>query len=197
MFASLIVLFSVLLVSVLCAENIGDSLTETFGHEKSLPLTVTDAIAGGWVPVGSGECNKNLGILYSRGKSGSSGASEDHPLALYYTAAGQIAGMQTTVFGSSKDSGNAASDQLVKQGYWKPSTTANATWSIDVSFREPSLMCSGSSSDLTVGDRVIINQDTISVVIPLTAGDATARSFTAGSCIKVLYLKATQQFLFS
>lgn len=57
---------------------------------------------------------------------------------------------------------------------------------MDVSFRAPEDMCSTTSrSEEVMGDRVVINQDTIRQSIPLTVKDAIEQNWTAGSCMAV------------
>jgi len=160
-----------------CASaSLGDGLWRTFVHQTKLPLTSEDAENQGWVPVSS--CDSDLGILYAQDKSG---PSEKHPLGLRFTSGGQVAGVQTTVFGSNKQ-GNAAPQHLVDLGYWR-ATNATETWSIDVSFRDSALMCDGSTSADLTGDRVVINQDTLKQSIPLSAKQAQSEKWTAGSCM--------------
>lgn len=59
---------------------------------------------------------------------------------------------------------------------------------MDVSFRSPEDMCSKTSrSEELIGDRVVINQDTIKHNIPLTASSAMQDNWTCGSCIEVFF----------
>ena len=172
----------------------------TFGHQTELPVTSAKAIAEKWVAVS--KCDNNLGVLYTKDASG---PTEKHPLALRYTASGQLAGwnsfnfirfdlksflihslgVQATVFGSNSF-GDAAQKNLIDRGFWKPTANATKAWHMDVSFRAPETMCSSSTTlDELVGDRVVINQDTIKRSIPLTVKDAVAQSWTSGSCMAV------------
>eukprot|EP01031_Cornospumella_fuschlensis_P030228 gene30228-36531_t len=176
MFFSLLVLFSVLF-QVYCLSDIGDSLWKTFVHTRELPTTVEGAKDAGFKQVAP--CNANLGILYAQD---SSGATEDHPLSLYFTSGGQIAGVQATVFGSS-DFGNSAPDQLVTLGYWKPQAD-NTSWAASVSFRSPDMMCSGAKDSLVVGDRAVVNQDGVALALPLSEDQAVANKYDYGSCMK-------------
>lgn len=57
---------------------------------------------------------------------------------------------------------------------------------MDVSFRAPEDMCSTTSrSEEVMGDRVVINQDTIRQSIPLTVKEAVEQKWTPGSCMAV------------
>ncbi len=159
-------------------KGLGDGLWRTFAHQTALPLTAAAATADNWVAVTS--CNPNLGILYAQDKEG---PSEKHPLGLYFNAAGQLSGVQTTVFGTDKKAGPAAQQNLVDLGYWKPTANANETWHMDVSFRAPASMCATTGDTFLTGDRVVINQDTIKQSIPLTAQQARDELWTAGSCM--------------
>ena len=120
-------------------------------------------------------------MLFAQDKKG---ISDDHPLGIYFTSVGQIAGVRTSITGNTKEIGNAAPENLVQLGFWK-ALPSNQTWVVDVSFREPSAMCSGVKSDMTLGDRVVINQDTIAYSMPLTAKDAGEKKWDAGSCMTV------------
>lgn len=166
------------LAAITDAADLGDGLWRTFGHQTELPVTSAKAIADKWVAVSS--CDQNLGVLYTKDKSG---PTEKHPLGLRFTASGQLAGVQATVFGSNRF-GDAAQKNLIDRGFWKPTANATKTWHMDVSFRAPELMCStATTADELVGDRVVINQDTIKRSIPLTVKQAVAESWTAGSCM--------------
>jgi hypothetical protein len=158
--------------------GLGDGLWRTFGHQTALPLTVDEALAQKWNAIS--KCEPDLGILYTQDRNG---PSEAHPLGLRFTASGKIAGVQATVFGSNKF-GDAAQKNLINKGYWKPTANATKTWHIDVSFRAPEDMCSMTTrSEELLGDRVVINQDSIKQKIPLTAKEAVAQNWTPGSCM--------------
>lgn len=127
------------LAAVTDAGDIGDGLWRTFGHQTELPITTAEAIAQKWVAVTN--CETNLGILYTKDKSG---PTEKHPLGLRFTASGKIAGVQATVFGDNRF-GDAAQKNLIDLGYWKKTGNATKTWHMDVSFRAPEDMCSTTS----------------------------------------------------
>lgn len=146
MIAKLAFLVAALIPAAAAAGDIGDSLWETFVHTRQLPTTADAATKAGFQAVGS--CAASLGVLYAQSKDG---ATEDHPLGLYFTSGGQIAGVQATVFGSTKEMGKAAPEQLIAMGYWRPRAD-NSSWSVSVSFRAPADMCSGAASDLVMGE---------------------------------------------
>lgn len=158
--------------------GLGDGLWRTFGHQTALPLTTKEALDERWVAVSG--CEPDLGILYAQDKSG---PSEKHPLGLRFTSSGKIAGVQATVFGSNRF-GDAAQLNLIEKGYWKQTANATKTWHMDISFRSSEEMCSQTSkSEDLLGDRVVINQDTIKQEIPLTVKDAVSQNWTPGSCM--------------
>jgi len=163
---------------VMSSISLGDGLWRTFGHQTALPTTAEEAESQGWVAISG--CDNYLGILYTQDNSG---PTEEHPLGLRYTASGAVAGVQATIFGSSKF-GNAAPDNLVELGYWKVNN-GTESWRMDISFRSSSDMCSDGVPSSLLGDRVVINQDTIAQSIPLTAKDAQERLWTPGSCMTV------------
>jgi hypothetical protein len=78
---------------IVAASSNFDGLWRTFGHQKALPLTVDEATQQGWNKI-SQSCDENLGILYTQDPSG---PTQSHPLGVYFTSAGQVAGVQTTV----------------------------------------------------------------------------------------------------
>lgn len=171
-------LLSLTVVDAATPAGLGDGLWRTFGHQTELPLTTKEALNEKWVAVSG--CEPHLGILYAQDKSG---PSEKHPLGLRFTSSGNIAGVQATIFGSNRF-GDAAQQNLIDKGYWKRTPNATETWHMDISFRDSEDMCSGvSRSEELLGDRVVINQDTIKQAIPLTVKDAVAQKWTPGSCM--------------
>ena len=156
--------------------SIGDAFTRTYAHGTPLPLTVDQALSEGWVSKTT--CDDNKGILYGHDEKS---PSEEHPLGLYFTASGVLAGAQVTIYGSNKEVGNAAPDELVKKGFWI-ADPADEQWHMDVSFRSPSEMCGESSSSEILGDRLIINQGSLDYSVPVIAGEAHKASWTEGSC---------------
>jgi len=166
----------ILFVSVSSSFN---GLWRTFGHETALATDVSTAKSEGYTTTGS--CNANLGILYCKPDTRSNPFT-DHPLCLYFTSGGQIAGIRQRVSGSNKEVGNAAPTNLVNKGYWK--VLSADSWAIDISFRSSQQMCSGQVYSSKIGDQAVINQDTIKVAIPITALQARAANYTRGSCMK-------------
>eukprot|EP00656_Telonema_subtile_P029181 TRINITY_DN3223_c0_g1_i1.p1 TRINITY_DN3223_c0_g1~~TRINITY_DN3223_c0_g1_i1.p1 ORF type:complete len:461 (+),score=105.33 TRINITY_DN3223_c0_g1_i1:115-1497(+) len=122
-----------------------------------------------------GSCDPSLGYLWVP----TDGISSTDPLSLYYTEGGQIAGMRIDVWGT-----DAAMGKQVSQGYYIADATEH--WYMSVSFRDTADMCSGDVGNETIGDRLVINQDTIAKSVPLTAGDAEAAGFMPGSCMKTM-----------
>lgn len=142
-----------------------------------------EAVASGWVAVSG--CQAGLGILYAKEITGPSPAS---PLALRFTEYGQVTGVQVSVFGSNSI-GNAAQDRLVDDGFWRTSAfnSSGGAWAIDVSFRDEDDMCSDEELLEPLGDRLVVNQDSIAWSVPLTRDGAEAAMFTSGSCMDVSY----------
>jgi hypothetical protein len=156
--------------------SVGNALIRTYGHGTDLPMSVNEAVSQGWVA--KTVCDKNLGILYGHDDKS---PSEEHPLGLYFTASGGLAGAQVTIYGSNKEVGNAAPDALVEKGFWV-ADAADKQWHMDVSFRSSSEMCGAESSSELLGDRLVINQGTLDYSVPLVAGEAREGSWTEGSC---------------
>jgi hypothetical protein len=89
--------------NVTAGSSISKSLIRTYLHDTQLPVTATAAIAQGWIPVDN--CDANLGFLYT---NQGDAPYEDHPLGLYFTATGKLAGAQVTIYRSNKEVGDAA-----------------------------------------------------------------------------------------
>merc|ERR1712194_277168 len=160
-------------------------LTNKRGNSRAHPLTVADAGAQGWTSAGPG-CDPNLGVEYLP----EGGISRDAPLSVYFTPAGQIAGLKMTVYGSGPDFGTSAFQgigalgEMVNQHYYIPvEGGAETSWEISVSFRDPTAMCSTDATAGDIGDRLVINQHTIAVSVPMTAGQADGDNYQPGSCM--------------
>jgi hypothetical protein len=164
-------------MNVTSGHSIGNSLIRTYAHGTQLPLIAADAVADGWLKAEN--CNEHLGFLYT---NQGDAPSEEHPLGLYFTATGKLAGVQVTIYGENKDVGDAAQPALVEKGFWKVNDGMEKTWHMDVSFRSPAEMCGDTSSDEILGDRLVVNQDTISYALPTVAGEARSNNWTEGSC---------------
>eukprot|EP00656_Telonema_subtile_P030967 TRINITY_DN3392_c0_g1_i3.p1 TRINITY_DN3392_c0_g1~~TRINITY_DN3392_c0_g1_i3.p1 ORF type:complete len:433 (+),score=92.46 TRINITY_DN3392_c0_g1_i3:36-1334(+) len=119
-----------------------------------------------------GGCDPKLGYLWEP----TGGASLTKPLSLYYTSGGQIAGLRLDIWGA-----DAAQGLQIANGYYIKDGTDH--WHLSMSFRAVSEMCSGATSSETVGDRLIINQDTIAKSVPMTSSEALAANFMPGSCM--------------
>jgi len=169
----------------LCYEtmNIGDGLWRTFnkalnGDAPPLPLTAEEASSQGWQPVTS-SCDPNLGIQYTQN---SNKPEKSTPLSVYYTAGGQVAGVGVNVYES-----GAAPDNLVSLGFWIPVSGSKNEWMLSVSFRPYEEMCNSSfTSDMVLGDRLVINQGSLNYSLPLTAAEAYCGDWTYGSCMTTM-----------
>ena len=153
-------------------DTLGSSMTLTNGNPRAHPITVAEAEAQGWTSAETG-CEEDLGVEYLP----KGGISKDAPLSVFFTPAGQITGLKMTVYGSDPDfghkpfEGTGAVGEMVDQGYYIPVEGEEKSWELFVSFRSAADVC---SEDLLtdIGDRVVINQHTIAVSVPMTAGDA-------------------------
>jgi len=150
--------------------SIGDRLLRDYTVYDSIPITATEAKSEGWTIQGTCDPNRGYKASFS-----ASGPTESNPIALFFTAAGQVAGIGVNVYGQVKQS-------LVNQGYFEVVDAANQIYFIAVSFRNASMMCSGAQSNDTLGDTLIINAGKLSRPIPLTEKDTTMGNWTRGSC---------------
>jgi len=121
-------------------------------------------------------CDPYLGYRYAY-KDTAPGKST--PLTIYYTSAGQVAGLGVDVFGE-----GSAPQQLIDMGYWIP--VSRNQWTINVSFREPGYMCTNQTAPETIGDRIVINQGTTNQSVPIDASSAYCENWTYGSCMKTM-----------
>ena len=118
------------------SSGLGDGLWRTFGTDERMPLTSQAAEAQGWKRM-SPACDAQQGFRFAQG---SAQPGTKTPLTLYYTASGQIAGAGVDIFGE-----GAAPENLVAGGFWVPVPGALNQWTISVSFRSSSAMCSRGS----------------------------------------------------
>jgi len=162
-------LFLTFLISQVFSASIGDRLIRTYTVYQDLPQNITNAQSLGWLQ--SSTCDPYLGIPFN---FQASAPSVDYPLTLYFTAAGQLAGAAVEVFGS-------VEQNLLSKGFFQ--TTANSDqWHISISFRAPSAMCSGITTPGSIGDRLVINANTIAYPLPTTEQSAISGKWHKGSC---------------
>jgi hypothetical protein len=119
------------------------------------------------------ECDPQLGYLWTA----PGGPSLARPLSLYYNQAGQIAGLRVDIFGAS-----AAQGRMIEDGYYI--SAGSDHWFLSVSFRSPEEMCTEQMSSEQIGDRLVVNQDSIAKSIPMTSSEAEAEGFMPGSCMQ-------------
>jgi len=149
-------------------QGIGDRIERTYLVYKPLPLTTQDAVAGGWKVMNS-TCDPNAGIAYAYGGV----VNGPNPLVLYYTASGNISAIGVNAWGSL--------EKTLIGNFW---LTNGDHYTMTVSFRSPSVICSSSyQANETIGDRVIINQGPINFTIPLNHLDAAKQQWYPGGCI--------------
>mmetsp|Transcript_10373 Transcript_10373/g.29132 ORF Transcript_10373/g.29132 Transcript_10373/m.29132 type:complete len:328 (-) Transcript_10373:102-1085(-) len=158
--------------------DLGNGLFRTFnlallGVEAGIPTDVQTAVAGGWAEVGSGRaCDPYRGFRYA--PSGSV-APLSGPLSVWFTAGGQVSGLSVNVFGVQ------APDYLVERGLWER-TSESDEWTLSVAFRDSEGMCDPDYvyGEL-LGDRLVVNPDTVAVSLPTTEEDAICEGWIEGS----------------
>ena len=85
--------------------------------------------------------------------------------------------------------GPAATRSMISEGYYIPIEGGEAVegyeemYEMSVSFRGAANVCLMWILGDAIGDRVVINQHTIAVSIPMTQGEADADDFQPGSCL--------------
>jgi hypothetical protein len=75
-------------IDVAAADGIGDRLLRTFGVFEPLPLSASAALTAGWTKV-STSCVPSLGWAYA---TTSQGPTQEDPMWLFFTQAGQLGG---------------------------------------------------------------------------------------------------------
>jgi len=170
MFAKAVICFCVLvcLVSEGKSQGLGENLLRTALLYSPVPLNTTDAENNGWSSYAN--CDSNIGIAYAMDGYPSKG----YPITVFYTAAGQIAGIGLSHYGNPEPG---------LDNWWI--AQQDGTFLITVSFRDTSNMCSGDTYPDVIGDRLVVNQASgqIAYSMPLTDSAATQQKFTQGGCI--------------
>jgi len=160
--------FLFVLIIAASSVSIGDRLFRTYTDYVPLPTTIVAAVAAGWNTTGL--CDPDLGVAYNFKDFG---PTVDAPMTLYFTQAGQAAGVGVDVYGD-------LPANLIGLGFWE--SVDDAQYHITVSFRDPSEMCSSMPSSNILGDRLIINADGIGFEIPTTESGAIGGNWHKGSC---------------
>lgn len=155
-----------MVVGLACSQHsLGDQLFRTFGVFKPLPMNASAAVAEGWHRQGG--CGK-YGVAYT---TGASGATKDSSVTVYYTQGGAFAGFQNTVWGEYPSS-------LI--GAWWVPTGADGQYTLTVSTRDLSTVCTSASHAYGIGDRVLLNGH---FDVPLNASEAARTGWVRGDCI--------------
>jgi len=169
---TLIVIVCAALCVVVSGQGIGTQLSRTALIYSDLPLTLDDAISGGWYNISNGTCDPNIGIAYSQN---SYGPSEGYPITVYFSESGQISGLGMTHFGTPAPG---------LDDFWIPDSD-DGNYLMTVSFRPASdgLCQSNNPQPELLGNQVVVNQGITNFVLPLTVDEATQAEFTEGGCI--------------
>ena len=178
--------------NLLSTYNLGGAITYSLGGMNKFPLTATQALSKGWAPAKSvlgaaKACIPGLGVFFAP----KSGLSSSSPLGAFYTPDGKIAGLRMNIYGKqsktfwSKGVSSAAPGKLVQKGFWRQDKASGGHY-ITVSFRSVEDVCASSGGrGMAIGDRLVINQmkGGIAKSVPMTAAEAKANNFQAGSCM--------------
>jgi len=149
--------------------GIGDRLVRTYLFYETLPITETDAINQGWISYSA--CDKNLGTPYT--DSGySTGPTKGYPVTLYYTGAGQLAGLGVEHFGAPVSG---------LETFFQP--TENGTYRITLSFRSGGDLCGTQKYGESIGNQIVVDQGSLDLSIPLNETTAAAAKWTKGACL--------------
>jgi len=163
------VIVLVVLVAVSSAIDIGDRVEHTFLKFDALPLTQSDADDASWMVYSN--CTTGIGIAFTyKGQPPTS----SYPVVVYFSAGGQISSIGVRIFGT-------LPGPLVPE-YYKPADSDSME--VTVSFRDPDSVCDPTVTfNEVVGDRLVINPDTVAFPIPIAEGDAVLAGWSQGGCI--------------
>ena len=152
----------------------GKFLERTYASYATLPMNATELEAQGWVKTKDGKCNPDLGWQWTQG---SNNVTVAKPIILYTTQGGQISGVGVLMTGDLPD----------PQKRWAQKRSNG--WQVDVAFRSGDIMCSGKTSDATIGDILTVNPSGSrgadkgeQMVIPLTEQAIDSEGWHRGSC---------------
>eukprot|EP01102_Stenamoeba_stenopodia_P002576 TRINITY_DN12433_c0_g1_i2.p1 TRINITY_DN12433_c0_g1~~TRINITY_DN12433_c0_g1_i2.p1 ORF type:complete len:298 (-),score=61.26 TRINITY_DN12433_c0_g1_i2:141-995(-) len=150
------------------SDDVGDLLYRTFLLFKNQPLNASAAISQGWEAYT--DCDENYGIAYAYEQEA---PSQSNSPILYFTSAGQIAGIGERVWGNPPAS--------LIPAFWRPVEDLENAYDITVSFRNSSLMCTDAyDNEHILGDQLTINGN---FDIPLTMTSAEQAGWLMGNCI--------------
>jgi len=150
--------------------DIGDRLARTFLLYHALPVTAASATSSGWVSMGP-TCDPLLGYAFASDGAPSLG----NPIIMYYTAAGQVAGVGIVHYGEAP--------LASQKDFWRPMNSSAKNFIMNIHFRAPSVLCSSTPQRELIGNQVVINQDSINFNVPLTDVEAVNAKWAQGNCI--------------
>jgi len=157
--------------------DLGSYFFRDYTEYYTLPMNTSSAMANNWVQNYS-SCDPNLGIRWDQEKNG---VLETNPISLFFTPAGQLAGIGVTLYGN-------VFQNLVNLGYLQPLGMLQGyqAYFLSITFRNASTVCSSEISSSVIGDTLIVNANSISVQLPLTEQEAVSALWTPGSCFSTM-----------
>lgn len=164
-------------VRVIAAADPAIGLGDRLGQgSTSLPLNSLLAEAQGWAQL-EGTCTPGLGNAYALNGI----VSTRSPLLLYFTAAGQISGFGTDVFGSVPQAweNGLLFWEAVEENHYRIIIGTRSVLEVDVC--DPTVIF-----DEAVGTVAKLSPQGVNWGLPLTKAEAKARGYTAGSCTTVV-----------
>jgi len=157
----------------------GSKLERTFTKYDELPMGADALHAAGWHKHGT-TCDPALGYAWTEDASG---ATQDHPIKLYTTEAGQPSGVGIIIRGRGEEPLPGPQKKWASEAPIVGPKQDPQIVHIDVAFRSGSVVCSGEKAPGGVGDTLIVNPaSTNKKVLPLTSKDAESEGWTRGSC---------------
>eukprot|EP01013_Petalomonas_cantuscygni_P019060 TRINITY_DN366_c0_g1_i1.p1 TRINITY_DN366_c0_g1~~TRINITY_DN366_c0_g1_i1.p1 ORF type:complete len:291 (+),score=23.32 TRINITY_DN366_c0_g1_i1:90-962(+) len=159
--------------------SIGNQLHQAYTEYHSLPVNVSTARSLGWRPTGQ-PCVAGVGIPYAKGPVGS------NPTFLHFTASGDVSGVSVYASGD-------LPSYLTSRRFWL--SADDGMHFLSLGFRDPTTVCSNetpalgtppASGSFSLGDRVVLNPQSIAMEIPLTDTAAAAAGYFKGSCFNTM-----------
>jgi len=157
--------------------DLGSDFFRDYTEYYPVPMNTTSALANKWVQNAT-SCDPNLGIRWNQEADK---VLESNPISLFFTPAGQLAGIGVTIFGN-------VFQNLVTKGYLQPLGKLDGyqAYFISVTFRNSSVICSSNMSPNEVGDTIIVNANSLGIQLPTTEAEAVNALWTKGSCFSTM-----------
>jgi hypothetical protein len=178
--------------------SLGSRLDRQYTGYVAQPLTAVDARSAGWFPMEfnaapSDKCNRHVGSPWVFNKATPGTLSQDHPVILFYSAAGQISGIAVAIMGADGGSHAEWTEAMRVRGYLsnvyptQPDGTPIDTITVGLRDVLPDRDLCDERTVFTevLGTTLILNPagpSNLKLEIPLSVDAANAEGYRRGSC---------------